>query len=60
MTLNVINRLNKQIENPEQGRDDPINNSNVNLPYGKIPNPDESIDLENGIKDLKKNVYQEK
>jgi len=60
VNLSVINRLNKKIENPEQGRDDTVNSSNVNLPYGKIPRPDESIDLENGIKDLKKNVYQTK
>jgi hypothetical protein len=59
MTLNIINRLNKQIENPEQGRNDDINNDNVDLPY-KIPKPDESINIENGIKDLKKNVYLQK
>ena len=60
MALDIINRLNKKKSNPEQGRNDDINTNNVNLPFFKPPQPNENINLEDGLKNLKKDVYLQK
>jgi|TARA_Y100001963_G_scaffold148652_1_gene226866 hypothetical protein len=55
MALDIINKLNKQLENPGHGSNNKTWDDS-NIPYGKKPIPQEG-DPSVGLEDLKNQVY---